>query len=466
MTGVPVPGRRPPFWLDPDPVTGPATSGRPVVGTQTADIVVVGAGFTGLWTALALTERDPSLSVRVVEAEVVGHGASGRNGGFVEPSLTHGLANGRSHFPDEIDELTRLGRDNFEGLLADAARFGVADAFERTGVLDVATAGWQAEELAESADTYSVAGETVELLDADGTRAELDSPTYLAGLHRPDGGALVHPGRLVRAQSTEGTRLRVVIHEHSPGQQIDGADGGVRVSTERGAVTADRAVLATNAYSHRVLRRTARHFVPVHDYVLLTAPLTVEQMARIGWKRRQGVADAGNQFHYYRLTADDRILWGGYDAVYRYGNGVGPAHEHRRATYDLLARHFRATFPQLADVAFERWWGGPIATTTRFTATFGDALGGRVVYALGYTGLGVAATRFAGRVLTDKLLSPDSPLLTLRFTSTHPFPFPPEPLRWAGVQLTRRAIARADARQGRRGPWLQLLDRFGIGFDS
>jgi glycine/D-amino acid oxidase-like deaminating enzyme len=215
-----------------------------------------------------------------------------------------------------------------------------------------------------------------------------------------------------------------------------------------------------------VLRRTARHFVPVHDYVLVTAPLDSEQLARIGWKRRQGVADAGNQFHYYRLTPDDRILWGGYDAVYRFGSGVGPRHDHRRATYDLLARHFRATFPQLDDVPFERWWGGPIATTTRFTVTFGEALEGRVVYALGYTGLGVAATRFAGQVLRDRLLDPTSELLRLRFTSTPPFPFPPEPLRWAGVTLTRRAIARADRRDGRRGPWLALLDRFGIGFDS
>jgi glycine/D-amino acid oxidase-like deaminating enzyme len=258
----------------------------------------------------------------------------------------------------------------------------------------------------------------------------------------------------------------VTVYEHSPVTAIETAGERTRVVTDAGAVDAGRVVLATNAYSHTVLPRTARHFVPVYDYVLLTAPLSDEQLGRIGWKRRQGLADSGNQFHYYRLTDDNRILWGGYDAIYRYGNAVGPRHDHRRATYDLLARHFRTTFPQLHDVPFERWWGGPIATTTRFTVTFGDALGGRVVYALGYTGLGVAATRFAGRVLADKLLAPDSPLLDLQLTSTQPFPFPPEPLRWVGVQLTRRAIARADRREGRRGPWLGLLDRFGIGFDS
>ncbi|MEX2504783.1 MAG: FAD-dependent oxidoreductase [Egicoccus sp.] len=453
------------YWLDPE-AGASAVVGEPLRGEHRADVVVVGGGFTGLWTALSLTDRDPSLRVHVVEAEVVGYGASGRNGGFVEPSLTHGLANGRLHFPDEVDELARLGQENFAGLLADADRFGVSDAFERTGLLQVATAPWQLDDLAEDVEAHAALAEPHELLDADGVRAEVDSPTYLGGLHLPEAGALVHPGQLVRALASEARRRGVVIHEHSPVAGIATTDTGVVAQGADGHVLAERAVLATNAYSHRVLRRTSRHFVPVYDYVLLTEPLGAEQLARIGWKRRQGLADSGNQFHYYRLTADDRILWGGYDAIYRFGNGVGPRFDHRRATYDLLARQFRQTFPQLGDVRFDRWWGGPIATTTRFTVTFGEAMGGRVVYALGYTGLGVAATRFAGRVLTDKLLDPDSSLLDLRFTSTQPFPFPPEPLRWAGVQLTRRAIARADDRQGRRGPWLQLLDRFGIGFDS
>jgi glycine/D-amino acid oxidase-like deaminating enzyme len=449
------------YWLD-----GETAVRRALSGDRRADVAVIGGGFTGLWTALALTERDPGLDVVVVEAETVGHGASGRNGGFVEPSLTHGIHNGRSHFGDELDELTRLGADNYRGLVDDVHRWGIRCDLDEVGVLDVATARWQVDELAEAAEVHTGVGERVELLDAADARAELDSPTYLAALHRPDGGATVQPGALVRGLADVAEGRGVALHEHSPVVDVGATPGGVVVRTDAGSVTADRAVLATNAYSHRVLRRTARHFVPVHDYVLLTAPLTTEQLARIGWKRRQGVADAGNQFHYYRLTADDRILWGGYDAIYRFGGGVGPRHDHRRATYDLLATHFRATFPQLADVPFDRWWGGPIATTTRFTATFGDALGARLVYALGYTGLGVAATRFAGRVLTDKLLDPASPLLGLRFTSTHPFPFPPEPLRWAGVTMTRRAIARADRREGRRGPWLRVLDRFGIGFDS
>jgi glycine/D-amino acid oxidase-like deaminating enzyme len=449
------------LWHDGAPARRPA-----LAGSRRADVVVVGAGFTGLWTALALTERDPSLDVVVVEAEQVAHGASGRNGGFVEPSLTHGVHNGARHFPGELTELTKLGHDNLAGLAADVDRFGIDCDLTTVGMLDVATAPWQLEDLADGIEVLRDAGEDVDLLDADAIRAHLDSPTYLGGLLRRDAGATVDPGRLARGLAAELDRRGVALHESSPVRGLEPDGAGVRVTTPGGEVTADRVVLATNAYSHRLLRRTARHFVPVHDYVLVTAPLTTEQMERIGWQGREGVADAGNQFHYYRLTPDDRILWGGYDAIYRFGSGVDARDDHRRATYDLLARHFRHTFPQLADVPFERWWGGPIATTSRFCVTFGDAMDGRVVYALGYTGLGVAATRFAGQVLRDRLLDPGSALLQLRLTSTSPFPFPPEPLRWAGVTLTRRAIARADRRGGRRGPWLRALDAAGIGFDS
>jgi glycine/D-amino acid oxidase-like deaminating enzyme len=464
---VSVPGRAearahgPSLWQDGGRAPRPALRGE-----RHADVVVIGAGFTGLWTALQLHERDPSTEVVLVEARTVGYGASGRNGGFVEASLTHGLANGATHFPDEIEELTRLGHENLRGLFADVERYAIACDLRWSGLLEVATEGWQLEDLAEGVPLYERAGEKVELLDRDAARDLVRSPTYLGALHHIEGGATVDPGRLARGLADELERRGVTIHESSPVTDVAAVGTGVRVRTEGGTVRADRAVLATNAYSHRVLKRTARHFVPVHDYVLVTAPLTGEQLARVGWEQRQGVADAGNQFHYYRLTPDDRILWGGYDAIYRFGNGVGRRDDHRRATYDLLAANFRRTFPQLDDVPFERWWGGPIATTTRFTAVFGDALDGRVVYALGYTGLGVAATRFAGRVLTDRLLDPTSPLLGLRFTSTAPFPFPPEPLRWAGVTLTRRALARADRRGGRRGPWLRALDAVGIGFDS
>jgi glycine/D-amino acid oxidase-like deaminating enzyme len=448
-------------WLD-----GGSPYGPPFAGDASADVVVIGGGFTGLWTALELTGRDPSLQVVLLEAERVGHGASGRNGGFVEPSLTHGIHNGRSHFPDEIDELVRLGIENYAQLTAFVAEHDIDCDFRPVGVIDVASEPWQIADLEEGVAVYEGAGEKVELLDAAAMRAKVDSPTYLGGLHRPDGGGTIDPGALVRGLARVAVERGVQIHEHGAVTGVAAAGTGVRVTTDAGGLTADRVVLATNAYSRGVLPRTRHWFVPVYDYVLMTAPLTAEQLARIGWEGRQGLADAANQFHYYRLTADDRILWGGYDAIYRYGGPVGPRQDHRKATYDVLARNFRRTFPQLHDVPFERAWGGAIATTSRFTVTFGEELGGRVVWALGYTGLGVATTRFAASVLADKLLDPGSSRLALDLTSTKPLPFPPEPARSIGVHLTRRAIARADRREGRRGPWLRALDKLGVGFDS
>jgi glycine/D-amino acid oxidase-like deaminating enzyme len=166
------------------------------------------------------------------------------------------------------------------------------------------------------------------------------------------------------------------------------------------------------------------------------------------------------------MTADNRILWGGYDAVYHYGRQVRASYDQRQATFDTLARQFFETFPQLAGVRFSHQWGGAIDTCTRFCAFFGTAYGGRVAYALGFTGLGVGATRFGAEVMLDLLAGEDTERTRLAMVRERPLPFPPEPVAWIGIQLTRWSLARADARAGRRNLWLRLLDRLGLGFDS
>jgi glycine/D-amino acid oxidase-like deaminating enzyme len=193
--------------------------------------------------------------------------------------------------------------------------------------------------------------------------------------------------------------------------------------------------------------------------------MTPAQRASVGWAGRQGVGDASNLFHYYRLTRDDRVLWGGYDAVYHYGSRIDRSLE-QGVTHDLLARQFFTTFPQLEGLRFTHRWAGVIDTCTRFTAFFGTAYGGRVAYALGYTGLGVGATRFGADVALDLLGGRETERTRLAMVRGRPLPFPPEPLRSAGVQLTRWSLARADARGGRRNLWLRALDRVGLGFDS
>ena len=228
---------------------------------------------------------------------------------------------------------------------------------------------------------------------------------------------------------------------------------------------ARRVVLATNAYPPLV-RSIKRYVIPVYDYVLVTEPLSPDQRTALGWERRQGVADSGNRFHYYRLTADDRILWGGYEALYHFRTGMRPELEDHAPTFELLASNFLETFPQLEGIRFTHRWAGAIDTCSRFCVTFGTALGGRAAYAVGYTGLGVAASRFGARVALDLVHGRDTELTNLELVRTRPIPFPPEPVRYAVVQATRRALARADERGGRRGPWLRALDRIGAGFDS
>jgi glycine/D-amino acid oxidase-like deaminating enzyme len=207
--------------------------------------------------------------------------------------------------------------------------------------------------------------------------------------------------------------------------------------------------------------------------VLVTEPLTDEQERAVGWERGQGIADSGNRFHYYRLTPGEgvpgkgaRILWGGYEALYHFRNGMRPELEDHAPTFELLAGNFAATFPQLEGIRFTHRWAGAIDTSSRFCVTFGQALGGRVAYAVGYTGLGVVASRFGARVALDLLHGRDTELTRLEMVRSRPIPFPPEPLRYAVIQATRRALARADERGGRRGLWLRGLDRIGAGFDS
>jgi glycine/D-amino acid oxidase-like deaminating enzyme len=451
-----------PFWLD-SPAAPPAAA--PLDAPTSCDLAVVGAGYTGLWTALLAKEADPSRDVLLLEARTAGWAASGRNGGFCAASLTHGIANGLERFAEELPALERLGSENLDAIEATVARYGIDCDFHRPGALDVATEPHQVPWLHEDVAAARALGHDAVFLDGAAVRAEIDSPTYLAAAWHRDDTALVDPARLAWGLRAACERLGVRIAERTPvtGLARDGA--GVRVTARGVTVRAGQVALGTNAF-RSPLRRARPFVVPVYDYVLMTEPLSPAQLASVGWAGRQGVGDVTNQFHYYRLTADNRILWGGYDAVYHWRNGLRDELDQRPATFDLLARHFFVTFPQLDGLRFTHRWGGAIDTSTRFFAFQRTAMGGRVAYSLGYTGLGVAATRFGAQVMLDLLAGRDSEAARLRAVRSRPLPFPPEPLRYAGIQLTRRALARADLRGGRRGPWLRTLDRLGLGFDS
>jgi glycine/D-amino acid oxidase-like deaminating enzyme len=453
-----------PYWYEDvdEPDSNPT-----LVRTVSCDLCIVGGGYTGLWAAIIAKERDPSRDVVLIDAHEVGSAASGRNGGFMESSLTHGIANGQARFSEELALLEELGLKNLNDIEAAIKRYDIDCDYERTGVIDVATTFHSPTYVDELRDDYQqlrTLGQKVELLDAEAMQTQVNSPTYMGGLWRKDRAALVDPARLVWGLKRAAESLGVVIYEDTKATSIDKDGVGVMVTTPLGAVRAGKVALATNA-SKPLLRRLSHYIVPVYDYCMVTEPLNAGQLGDVGWTNRQGLSDIPNQFHYYRLTEDNRILWGGYDAVYFWRGKVNSELESRPATWALLSKHFFDTFPQLEGVKFTHAWGGAIDMCSRFCVFWGRAMGGRVGYALGYTGLGVGSTRFGAEVMLDLLDGKRSKATQTNFVKDKPIPFPPEPFRYVGIHATKWSLDRED-RTGKRNLWLRGLDRFGLGFDS
>ena len=449
------------FWLED---IGPQARHPRLTADLRCDIAVVGGGYLGLWTALIAKQRNPDARVVLLEARTIGWAASGRNGGFCEASLTHGEENGRRRWPKEIDRLGELGLANLDEIERGVTELGLDCDFERTGAIDLAVeehqVGWLK---GEPTDENTV------FLDAAATHDQVNSPTYLGGLWHKRTSALVHPGKLAAELARAAGELGVEIFENSRVQGLDtrglSPAQGTRLTTANGVVRARKTALATNVFPS-LLARNRLATVPVYDYVLMTEPLSAGQLDSIGWRNRQGLNDVANQFHYYRLSADNRILFGGYDAIYHYGRKVRSAYEDRPESYEKLASHFFTTFPQLEGLRFSHRWAGAIDTSTRFCAFFGTARGGRIGYATGFTGLGVGATHFAAKVMLDQLAGLDTERTRLEMVRGRPLPFPPEPLASMGIQATRWSLDRADHTRGHRNVILRTLDALGLGFDS
>lgn len=428
----------------------------PPAGPDSADLVIIGGGFTGLWSAVMAKRRHPERDVMLLESEHIGFGATGRNGGFISDSLTHGLSHGLALWPGQIDELLARGRENLADLATDLAEAGIEADLRLVGKTIVATRPHEVSGLAGLSALLRDHGEDATLLTAAEVRADVDSPSYLAGVRVRTGGGLLDPMALGLGLRDWAARLGVRIHE---GTAVTTVEPGL-VRTARCDIRARTVIIATNAY-RAPARRLRKYIVPVYDHVLATEPLSQQQWAAIGWSERQGMTDAGNQFHYYRPTADGRILWGGYDAIYHFGSAVDRAREQRDASHLLLAEQFAQTFPQLEGIRFTHRWAGLIDTTSRFTPHIGTDRTGTIAHAIGFTGLGVGFSRLAAIIAVDALDGIAAP----GFVGQRPVPFPPEPLRYLAIQLTRSALARED-RTGRRGPLLRTLDRFGVGFNS
>lgn len=451
-----------PFWLDDPSRPAPEPSLTKELST---DLLVIGAGYTGLWTALLAKEENPSREVVILEAGEAATGASGRNGGFMDASITHGLQNGLARWPGEFPKLLALGIANLNEIEATIQRLKIECDYLRTGDVSMAAEPYQVADLKEEmqiAGRYDIKSE---FYDRERLQEIVKSPFFIAGLNFPDHAALVNPAQLAWGLRKACLDLDVQLYEHSAVTQLAEENDHVVAATKHGRVRARRVALATNAFPP--LLKGLRHYVvPVYDYALMTEPLTPAQRESIGWYGREGLSDAGYQFHYTRTTADGRILWGGYDAVYHWNNGFGSQLENSPVMFARLAEHFFQAFPQLEGIRFTHAWGGAIDTCSRFSPFWGTAHHGKTAYAMGYTGLGVGASRFGARVILDILDNCQTERTALEMVRTKPLPFPPEPLRSIGIHLSRWSMEQADQNKGRENLWLRAMNWLGLGFDS
>ncbi|WP_237142487.1 NAD(P)/FAD-dependent oxidoreductase [Pseudomonas azotoformans] len=408
-------------------------------------------------------KRWPDAVIVVLEAGQCGGEASGRNGGFCAPSISHGVSNALKRWPKEAEQLVQLGRKNLVEFEEDLQRYGMEVAFELSGKLNVASQPWQVEGLRSMQRNYERFGIACGYLDGEALKSYLNSTAYVAGVFEPNY-ALLNPLKMVWELRRVCLAQGVQLFEHSPVSAMR-QDGTHQVlEAGLGTVKAAKVALGTNI-APPLLGELKSKVIPIYDYALATEPLDDAQLRAIGWVGRYGIADFGNQFHYLRKTEDNRILWGGYDAIYHFGSRRDEALTQRPESFATLAQQFQATFPALADVTFSHAWGGIIDTSARTTMFCGTSAAGRVAYAQGFTGQGVSASRFAALTMLDLLEGKSTERTQLAMTSTAPFPFPPEPLRYVGVSLAQRSLAREDL-TGHRDWLLKGFDALGIGFDS
>jgi glycine/D-amino acid oxidase-like deaminating enzyme len=430
------------------------------------DLVVIGGGLTGLWTALFLKELDPSREVAVVEQGIAAWGASGRNAGMLAETIdhTHGLA--IQHFGEaEAARLAALGEQNVRELTDFIRDRDIQCDYQPSGRF---MASFTEAHLAEAGRNLEIARglgiDSHRLLTREEMQAEVHSPLYIGGLE-VRGGGILDPARFTDGLRREAERLGVRVFERTRVEAIEADGAGVRLRANGTLLRARRAVLATSAYTHHLLPQVRHRFIPLYDYIMVSEPLSAAQWESIGWKGRQGITDGRTFFNYYRPTADGRVLWGTSEATYYRGNRVDESCDHSPRHYQALRASWRRTFPQLAGLEWPYAWGGPICSTTRLTPYFGKALGGRAWYGLGFTGHGLGSTRVAGRILAHLVLDRPSELLSLSLVTKLPFPYPPEPLRGWAVDAVTRALRKVDTGE-EPGLMLRLLEKMGIGFSS
>jgi len=430
------------WWLE---SSGDDLTPRPPLSQSIeVDIAILGAGFSGLWTAWYLKQRDPSLNIAIVERDIAGFGASGRNGAWCTSEYPRGPASIAKRFGvdaarrtvfamrDTVDEIGRIATDH--NIACDWHKGGeliIARGSHQRPTIDHEFAALQKLDLAQGA----------ELLDAAAARDRVNITDLTGALFLPET-AVFHPGKLVRglARLVESTGVR--IYEQTTVQRVYPGKYPM-LRTDHGNVRAKTIVLCGEAYLSQ-LDGYGRDVMPVYSLITLTEPLSASDWDEIGWAQRECVASCRYTVDYLSKTADGRILFGGRGAPYQFGSAIKPAMDKHPGTHQMLQDNVRAWFPRLKDIKFTHTWGGPLGWSRDYlpTVAFDPAAG--IARAHGYTGNGVATTNLAGRTLADLVTGTESPLLDLPHVNHAPRKWEPEPFRYLGVRYMQHAFMRID----------------------
>ncbi len=435
------------FWWGtlPDPITPRA----PLPGPVEADVAIVGAGYTGLWTAYYLLVNDPTLRVVVVEKELAGYGASGRNGGWCSslfPATWDKIAHESSR-----EEAVRLQRAMFDtvdevGRVVEAEQMSVDWAKGGTVLLarsDVQLAKARAE--VEHARQWGFGDEDYRLLSADEARQQAAAQGVVGGFYTPHTAA-IHPAKLVRQLAEAVERRGGVVHEHTAATAIE--PGVVR--TTRGDVRAPYVVRATEGYTP-TLPGHQRDVIPMYSLMIATEPLSEAAWSRIGLSQRQTFADLRNMVIYGQRTADGRFAFGGRGAPYHFRSRVNPEFDRDEKVFAWLQRTLADLFPEVADAEVTARWGGPLGIARDWWATVGLDQATGLGWSAGYVGDGVGTSHLGGQTLADLILGRDTDLTTLPWVNRRSRKWEPEPLRWLGVNAGLTAMGAADPEEARTG---------------
>jgi len=448
------------YWLGLDPYE----PDPPLVGDMQADLVIIGGGFCGLWTAYHLLKADPGMTVIVIEASAVGYGASGRNGGFAMTLIHRGLKELVAAVgADETRALHLAAEEAILSLRAVCDTEKINADLQPNGLLTVSNTPLQDTLLRdefETAERLGLGG--FEFLERDAIQSSVHSETLRCAV-KEESCTLLNPARLVRGLREAVIRAGGRVFEQTPMESLDATPDGVRVATPKGEIRAQRALLATNAYSSRIPSLRA-YVMPFYSYILLTEPLSDEQWSRVGWAGREGMEDRRTFLHYMRPTVDGRMMWAGRDAPYR-PNGPDPRYDRDERIFKRLEETFAWTFPQLADVNFEYRWGGPIGVTGSFMPCAGWLTEKRIAYACGFVGHGVAITNMVAMAMRDLILERDTDHTRLAIVGRKPISLGPRPLRDLLVRASTAYSMRQDDSGGstKQPLLLRLLQRLSSG---